>query len=89
MLFRSDYLLVEEEHSSWEELSLPPPYSLGVRRSSSMSYLTDLKQVYGETCISKHHNVSNICLYFLNTHVQALLQEGAPFLMGFMSHFGP
>ena len=41
-----DHLLVEEEHRSWEELSLSPPYSLRVRGSSSMSYLADFKQVY-------------------------------------------
>ena len=77
-----DYLLVEEEHSSWEELSLPPPYSLGVRGSSSMSYITDLNQEYGNTFIYKHHDVSTICLYFLNTHVQGFAPRGGTFSYG-------
>ena len=77
-----DYFLVEEEHSSWEELSLPPPYSLGVRGSSSMSYLTNLNQVYGKNCIFEHHNVSTICLYLLNTHVQGLSPRGGTFSYG-------
>ena len=67
-----DHLLVEEEHSSWEKLSLPPPYSLGVRGSSSMSYLTSLNQVYGKDCISKHHDIFTIYLHFLTTHVQGI-----------------
>ena len=66
-----DHFLVEEGHSSWKYLSLPSPYSLGVRGSSSMSYLNDLNQVYGKNCISEHHNVPTICFYFINTHVQS------------------
>ena len=77
-----DHLLVEEEHSSWEELPSLPPYLLGVRRSSSMSYLTNLNQLYGETCVSEHHNVSTICLYFLNTHVQGLAPREGTFSYG-------
>ena len=52
-----NHLLVEEEHSSWEELSLSPPYSLSVRGSSSMSYLADFKQVYAKHCIDVPHDV--------------------------------
>ena len=55
-----DYLLDKEEHSSWEEPSVTPPYSLSVRGNSSMSYLTDVKQVYGGTCLSKYYDVSPI-----------------------------
>ena len=55
-----DYLLVEEEHSSWKELSLLPPYSLSVRGSSSMSHLADFKQVYDKHCIFESHDVSII-----------------------------
>ena len=84
-----NHLLVEEEHIFWEELSLPPPYSLSVRGGSSMSYLADFKQVYDENCIAKPHDVSIIYLHFLNTHVQVLAPRGGTFLMGFMSHFGP
>ena len=63
-----DHLLVEEKHSSWEELSLSPPYSLSVRRSSSMSYLADFKQVYDKHCITESHDVFIIYFHFLNTH---------------------
>ena len=78
-----DHLLVEEKHSSWEELSSSPPYSLGVRGSSSMSYLIDLNQVYSETCIFKHHDVSTIFFYFLNTHMQGFSPRGGTFSYGF------
>lgn len=74
-----DHLLDDEEHSSWEELSLPPPYSLGVRGSSSMSYLTNLNQVYCKNCIFEHHSISTICLYLLNTHVQGFAPRGGTF----------
>ena len=64
-----DHFLVEEEHISWEELSLSPPYSLSVRGSSSMSYLADFKQVYDKHCIVELHDVFIIYFHFLNTHV--------------------
>ena len=82
-------LLVEEEHSSLEELSLPPPYSLSVRGSSSMSYLAYLKQVYDKHCIVEPHDVFIIYLHFLDTHVQVLAPRGVLFIMSFMGHFGP
>ena len=62
-----DYLVEEEEHSSWEEPPFTPPYSLSVRGNSSMSYPTDVKQVYREACTFENYNVSPICLYFSNT----------------------
>ena len=74
-----DHLLVEEEHNSWEELSLPPPYSLSVRGSSSMSYLADLKQVYDKHCIAKPHDVFIIYFHFLNTHVEVLAPREGTF----------
>ena len=77
-----DHFLVEEELSSWKELSLPPPYSLGVRRSSSMSYLADLNQVYDKHSISEHHDIFIIYLHFLNTHVQVLAPRGGTFYYG-------
>ena len=46
-----EYLVKEEEHSSWEEPPFTPPYSLSVRGNSSMSYSIDVKQVYRETFI--------------------------------------
>ena len=52
-----DYFLDKEEHSSWEELSLSPPYSLSVGGSSSMSYLADFRQVYEKHCIDESHDV--------------------------------
>ena len=64
-----DHLPVEEEHRSWEKTSSTPPYSLCVRGDSSMSYLTNVRQVYGGTCISEYPDVSTICVYFPNTHV--------------------
>ena len=64
-----DHLLVEEEHSSWEELSSSPPYSLSVRGSSSTSYLVDFEQVYDKNCIAESHDVFIIYFHFLNTHV--------------------
>ena len=64
-----DHFLVEEEHSSWEELSLSPPYLLSVRGSSSMSYLADFRQVYSKHCIVESHDVFIIYLHFLNTDV--------------------
>lgn len=76
-----DHFLVEEEHSSWKELSLPPPYSLGVRGSSSMSYLNDLNRVYGKTCISEHHNAPTLFLYFINTHVHGFAPRGGHFFL--------
>ena len=64
-----NHFLVEEEHSSWEELSLSPPYSLSVRGSSSMSYLADFKQVYDKHCVDESHDAFILYLNFLNTHV--------------------
>ena len=55
-----DYLVDEEEHSSWEEPLFTPPYSLSVRGNSSMSHLNDLKQVYRGTCHPEYFNVSPI-----------------------------
>ena len=77
-----NHLMVEEEHSSWEELSLSPPYSLSVRESSSMSYLADFKKVYDKHCIVESHDVFIIYLYFLNTHVQVLAPRGGTFADG-------
>ena len=64
-----DFLGDEEKHKSWEELSSPPPYSLGVRGGSYRSYLTDLNQVYDKDCICKHHDIFTIYFHFLTTHV--------------------
>ena len=55
-----NHLLDEEEHDSWEELAFTPPHSLSVRGNSSMSYLTNVKQVYGRTCLSEYYDVSPI-----------------------------
>ena len=77
-----EHLLVEEEHSSGEELSLPPPSSLSVRGSSSMSYLADLTQVYDKHCISENNDIFIIYLHFLNTHVQVLAPRGGTFSYG-------
>ena len=77
-----DHLLVEEEHSSLEELSLSPPYSLSVKGSSSMSHLADFKQVYDKHCIVEPHDVFIINLYFLNTHVYVLAARGGTFSDG-------
>ena len=66
------FLEGEEKHNSWEELSSPPPYSLGVRGGSSMSYLTSLNQVYGKDFIFEHHDIFTIYLHFLNTHVEGI-----------------
>ena len=74
-----DHLWVEEEHSSWEELSLSPPYSLSVRGSSSMSHLADFNQVYDKHCIAEPHDVFIVYLNFLNTHVQVLAPRGGTF----------
>ena len=46
-----DYLVNEEEHSSWEEPSFTSPYSLNVRGNSSMSYPANVKKVYREACL--------------------------------------
>ena len=68
-----DYLVEEEEHSSWEEPPFTPPYSLSVRGNSSMSYPTNVKKVYREACLSEHYNVSPICLYFSKTLLQDIV----------------
>ena len=83
-----DYLVEEEEHSSGEEPPFTPPYSLSVRGSSSMSYPTDIKQVYREAGTFEHYNVSPICLYFLTLICRTLLKEGTIFMMGFMATQG-
>ena len=55
-----DYLLDKEEHSSWEEPSFTPPYSVSKRGDSSMNHLTNVKQVYGGTCLYEYYDVSPI-----------------------------
>ena len=77
-----DHFLVKEEHNSWEELSLPPPCSLSVRGSSSMSYLANLKEVYDKHCIAKPHDVFIIYFHFINIHVQVLAPRGGTFSYG-------
>ena len=52
-----DHLLDQDEHSSWEELSSTPPYSLSVKGGSSMSNLVDFRQVYDKYYISESHYV--------------------------------
>ena len=70
------FLEGEEKHNSWEELSSPPPYSLGVRGSSSMSYLTSVNQVSGKDFIYDHHDIFTMYLHFLTTHVQGISLRG-------------
>ena len=48
-----------------------------------MSYLTDVKQVYGGTCISEYYDVSPICFYFSNTHLQGFSPRGGTICDGF------
>ena len=64
-----EYLVEEEEHSSWDEPPFTPPYSLSVRGNSSMSYPIDVKQVYREAHPLENYFVSPICLYFSDTHL--------------------
>ena len=82
-----DYLVEEEEHSSWGEPPFTPPYSLSVRGNPSMGYPTDVKQVYREAHALKNYFVSPICLYFSDTHFQGMVPRWGTKYDGFHGPF--